>query len=142
MNDKDKGLNESEKNEIIAEFFDDDPDVVDYACELLDEDPNADLSELELEGFQWVDLLSCHPEVGDRCEWEKLSGRNWSFLLEELPQFADRCNWAELTGAHWSRLLRKQPQFADRCDWSRLDDNDWSALLAEQPQFADKRENG
>jgi hypothetical protein len=90
----------------------------------------------ELDGMDWVILLSNRPSRADRCRWERLNGDNWATLLAVRPQFEDKCAWEKLGGRAWSKLLSVRPRFAKRCPWEKLGESDWKRLLAAQPQLA------
>ena len=47
----------------------------------------------ELDSFDWVEILSSHPEFADKCNWDVFSGGGYHdlrLLLDSQPQFADR----------------------------------------------------
>ena len=95
-------------------------------------------AELAEDGAFWVSVLWNHPELAERCPWEKLDGQDWARLLSRQPQFASRCQWESLDGWSWSFLLGAQPQFADWCEWGKLESRNWCDLLCKQPQFEER----
>ncbi len=93
----------------------------------------------KLDGDDWSGLLSCKPQLADKCDFDLLDGYDWSWLLKFQPQFSDKCDFDLLDGEDWRRLLINQPQFADKCDFDKLDGYNWRRLLSYQPQLAKHR---
>jgi len=58
----------------------------------------------------------------DDCPWEELDGQDWMILLSKKPQFSSLCIWDKLIKEDWVDLLFVQPQFYIFCpSWDMLD---------------------
>ena len=64
-----------------------------------------------------------------------MGGWDWSILLVDHPELADRCEWDKLDGRAWANLLLSRPGFAFRCDWDKLATRDLRTLLGTWPEF-------
>ena len=89
----------------------------------------------ELDGEEWVVLLSLHPARAEFCDWSRLNGENWVDLLTSRPEFAKKCPWEKLDGKAWRRLLVMRPQFAEHCRWEKLGEEEWERLLTARPEL-------
>jgi len=85
-------------------------------------------------------MIRGYVQFAEHCPWDEMNGDNWMYLLSEQPQYAEKCDWSKLKGENWAILLSWQPQFADKCDWKKLKSNHWAILLYFQPQFKKYRE--
>ena len=43
-----------------------------------------------------------------------MDGRDWVNLLSEHPEFTDKCDWKELRSDDWKELLKARPEFAEK----------------------------
>lgn len=44
-----------------------------------------------MNGGDWVNLLSEHPEFADKCDWKELRSDDWKALLKARPEFKKEC---------------------------------------------------
>ena len=69
---------------------------------------NGQIDFTNLSAKKCLRILLEHPDQADKCDWKEmrrqLDGLDWVWLLSAHPQFADRCLWASLDGYCWARV--------------------------------------
>ncbi len=80
-----------------------------------------------MNGYEWMVLLSEHPEYAPLARWERLRGEDWCRLLRAQPSLRSQCRWWTLSREQWALLVEEGvvPQ-----DWAAF------ATLSPQEQIA------
>ena len=109
------------------------------------------------------DDLIFHPVHAKYCKWSHLSGFDWMNLLSFHPEFISRCNIARLTGnrerigfadsllalqPQWAKhfdlavalmdagaFLKKHPEYMDACEWGKIDYYGWRHISLSYPEL-------
>ncbi len=101
-----------------------------------------------LETKFWVEKILCHPELEDKCPWEKFGPSAWHDILLEHPEFIrhapKKIKLSFMSAGQWLEVLARHPELdayvpAAKSLFnkdSEIIGNLWGRLLARHPQFA------
>ena len=94
----------------------------------------------ELKHQGWAFMLSRHPELVEKflkySQWEDLDGSDWVKILSKQAELAKYCNWSKLHFSEWKLLFAFSVKFADKCPWSSLEIVQVDELLRLHPELA------
>ncbi len=113
-----------------------------------------------MNGYEWMALLSEHPEYAPLARWERLRGEDWCRLLRVRPALLPHCRWWTLSREQWALLVEEKivpgewAEFAalepeeqitrlksgsDRdflASYDRFTQSQWWELLSARPELA------
>ena len=88
----------------------------------------------------WAFMLSRHPELVEKflkySQWEDLDGSDWVKILSKQPELAKYCAWEKLKFPDWKLLFVFTIQFADKCPWGSFEIVQVDELLRLNPALA------
>ena len=94
----------------------------------------------KLEHQDWAHVLSKRPELVfeflKHSQWKDLDGDDWVKVITNQPEMAKYCDWSKLHFSEWKNLLAFTDQFAEKCPWKDFEMVETDELLRLHPELA------